>query len=357
MNPEYVSFSLREGSVARAPGAEADGSTRDELLPGEIGEGVDSALAIATRLGLRGLRPGCGKTRELWETLATVAARDLGTARVIEPHLDALAILRQSGVRLPDALSPAANLTWGVFAAERGERLLAEELAGEWRLVGTKAWCSLAGTVDAALVSAWPDSEHRRLFAVLLRQPGVRVEPDAWHARGLAEIPSGPVTFLSVPAIPVGPPDWYLDRPGFSWGGIGVAACWYGGAVGMARTLFAAAKNGEPDPFLSMHVGAVDVLLGNARRSLLEAAEAVDGGGASGAEGRLLAKRVRSTVADSCEQVISRAAHALGPGPLATDAAHSKRVADLELYLRQHHAERDQASLGKELLGSGASPW
>jgi hypothetical protein len=43
---------------------------------------------------------------------------------------------------------------------------------------------------------------------------------------------------------------------------------------------------------------------------------------------------------------------ALGPAPLATDREHAQRVADLTVYLRQHHAERDLARLG-ELDGAG----
>ena len=39
--------------------------------------------------------------------------------------------------------------------------------------------------------------------------------------------------------------------------------------------------------------------------------------------------------------------YALGPAPLALDPVHAARVADLTLYLRQHHAERDLAALGR----------
>ena len=48
----------------------------------------------------------------------------------------------------------------------------------------------------------------------------------------------------------------------------------------------------------------------------------------------------------AAEEVLRRADHGLGPGPLATDEAHARRVADLHLYLRQWHAERDHAALG-----------
>jgi hypothetical protein len=51
------------------------------------------------------------------------------------------------------------------------------------------------------------------------------------------------------------------------------------------------------------------------------------------------------------------AGHAHGPGPLTQEDTHAKRVADLEVYVRQQHAERDDASLGAALVGDGRVPW
>ena len=79
--------------------------------------------------------------------------------------------------------------------------------------------------------------------------------------------------------------------------------------------------------------------------------------GIDGAEAKLLAKRVRGTVARTVDEVLWRAAHALGPAPLAQDEAHAKRVADLALYVRQHHAERDDESLGRLIRRGGSAPW
>jgi hypothetical protein len=39
------------------------------------------------------------------------------------------------------------------------------------------------------------------------------------------------------------------------------------------------------------------------------------------------------------------------------DEEHARRVADLQIYLRQHHAERDTARLGGLLLESEDPPW
>ncbi len=305
------------------------------------------------------LRPGRGVTVRLWEVLATLAASDLAIARAVEPHLDALAILGQARVALPPDLS-APGTTWGVYAAEGpGVRLDAHPTASGWVLDGVKPWCSLAGRLDAALVTAHLPEGGRSLFAVRLHDDGVTVLDEPWASRGLTEIASTGVAFSRVPAVAVGEPGWYLSRPGFWWGGIGVAACWHGGAVGIARRVFEEAVRKPDDRLLSMHLGALDERLEAARLALTHAALVVDAAAAGTAvpDGSVLAKRVRATVARTCEDVLRTAAHALGPAPLAMEPAHAKRVADLEIYVRQHHAERDDASLGAALVDRGSIPW
>ena len=56
------------------------------------------------------------------------------------------------------------------------------------------------------------------------------------------------------------------------------------------------------------------------------------------------------------EEVIARVGNALGPGPLALDREHAQRVADLQVFVRQHHAERDLAALG-ELVTAEDEEW
>lgn len=325
-------------------------------------------------------QPGSGRTVALFDALASVAAADLTAARVLEAHTDALAILQQAPGGLAPANPAAPGLTntgstsWGVFAAEGpGQRVDASRTAAGWQLTGRKPWCSLAGSLSHALVTAHTTPEvgqpaRRRLFAVDLADPGITVQEDAWFATGLVEVTSGPVDFAAVAAVPVGDDGWYLTRPGFSWGGIQVAACWWGGAVGVARHLRRAAEQRgtaqqraaeqrEPDQILLAHLGAVDLALVAAGAALFDAAAAIDRGEAVGDAGALLAARVRGLVARTVDEVLGRVGHALGPAPLALDARHSRRVADLGLYVRQHHAERDDAALGGRLLAGEASPW
>lgn len=306
------------------------------------GEDVDAALGLAREVGGSLPPPGGGATAARFDVLAALGRANLTVARVVEAHCDALAILHEAGDGNTDG-------TWGVFAAEApGARVAATRGPGGWTLSGTKPWCSLADRVEHALVTAFVD-DGRRLFRVALRQPGVRVDaPDGWVSRGLRTVTSTATHFAATPAEPVGDTGWYLTRPGFAWGGVGVAACWYGGAEGVADTLRRVAA-GRSRVLDELHLGAVDVELHAARTALAHAAAVIDAGDV--ADPAVLALRTRSVVAATAERVLYHVAHGLGPSPLTFDADHARQVADLEIYLRQHHGERDLSSLGASLLG------
>lgn len=310
----------------------------------EAGEDVQRGLVLAEQYGRVLPYPGEGATAQRWAALAAVAEQDLTAARILEAHSDALAILHEADLPEPDG-------TWGVFAAEVPGTGLVADHADQITLSGVKPWCSLAGCLDSALVTAYYNGD-RGLYAMSLKHPSVTVDPpERWVARGLRNVTSAAIHLDRTPAEAVGGLGWYLRRPGFAWGGMGVAACWYGGARGLYRTLRAQAT-GASD-IMALHVGVVDVALHAAGATLSTAARAIDAGDATGRAGATLAIRVRSVVADAAERVMQQIGHALGPTPLAFDERHARRVADLELYVRQHHAERDLASLGSELIGTG----
>lgn len=309
---------------------------------------VDASLGLGVRLGDELPLPAAGQTWVLWSSLASLAAIDLTVARVIEPHLDALAILQQAAVDGHPPAPAKSTDTWGVFAAEgAGTRLTAERGAAGWVLNGVKPWCSLASRLDRALITAWVDERQRGLFAIDLHDPGVRVDPTSrWVAHGLPAVTSVGVRFDQVSAAAVGPPGWYLDRDGFAWGGIGVASIWFGGAVGIAERVRAVGR--PPDQIAELHTGQLDVTLWACEQALRAAADQIDSGRTP--PPAVLANRARAVCAQTAEEVLRIADHALGPGPLTTEPDYVQRVSDLRLYVRQHHAERDLAALGRSLI-------
>jgi alkylation response protein AidB-like acyl-CoA dehydrogenase len=360
----------RDGSAGR-PGLTVTGgddpwvATALASTAGESDFGHDAAATLRWCVNLGPDLPvaGSGETRRLWELLAATAFVSVSAARMLEPHLDAVGILHQAGTDIPNGRDPwrvarvgaDATSSWGVYAAEStGMRLEAASVDGEWVLRGTKPWCSLAADVSHALVTAFVDDVQRRLFAVDMRRPEVRVREGEWFARGLPEVVSGPVDFHGAPAAPVGEPGWYLSRPGFAWGGMSVAAAWWGAACGVAGALLEAAASSRADQIALMHLGRVDAALWAARATLAEAADLIDSPTSAAVDGRLLAGRVRETVAAAATLTLAEADAALGPAPLAQNLHHARQVAGLHLYLRQHHGLRDAARIGRLLVSASS---
>ncbi len=338
--PEH---SLFDGGLLDVPLPGVDSVLRRLTEPTD--DRVGAALRAAADVAAVAPLPGEGRTLGRWDLLARLGALDLTTARALEPHLDALAILAAAGRPDLSGLGTGSVDTWGVYAAEGpGVRVTAAgaDDAG-WTVSGHKPWCSLAERLSHALVTAWTGVGSRRLFAVRLHHPGVTPTDGAgWVSRGLADVPSVGIDLDAVPAVPVGADGWYLQRPGFAWGGMGVAACWYGATAAVARRLLPRPGGREPDQVALLHVGTADAELYAARSVLRAAAAAVDGDEA----GARTAYRVRHVVARTAERLIERTARATGPAPLALEDDHSRRVADLTVYVRQEHAERDAAVLG-----------
>jgi alkylation response protein AidB-like acyl-CoA dehydrogenase len=293
--------------------------------------------------------PGGGRTYQRWAVLADLAGEDLSLARLSEGHVDALAILAELG-----AGPPPDQSRWGVWAAQPpGPGLMASRAGDGWRLDGLKHYCSGARSCTHALVTAAaPDGI--RLFAISTED--LAPVAGTWPATGMAGSDTLDVEFTDIAAEPVGEPGGYTARPGFAHGGAGVAACWYGGARAVGQTLLAAAAKRDVGPHALAHLGAIDIALHTARDALELAAAAIDadpGDRDHGGWRRTL--RVRALIEATATEVMARVGRALGAGPLCHDEAHGRRVADLTVYLRQHHAERDLAELGALAAEAGAS--
>jgi len=288
--------------------------------------------------------PASGRTAERWQRLTMLAHDDIVAARIAEAHVDAVAILHELGGKPPDP-----GQLWGVWAAESSDAMLtATEVNGAYTLNGTKVWCSGAGFCTHALVTARLDEKRRGLFAVAVTDTAVKALPSTWWNAGMAGSDTRPVQFSNARAVAVGEPGEYLARPGFWHGAIGVAACWLGGARRVAEPLYRCARVESADAYSLAHLGAVDAALAASDAVLASAAAQIDSDpfDRSGTA-QLLARRVRTVVEHAVDEAITRTGRALGPGPLCQDGRHAQRVADLSIYIRQSHAERDLAELGR----------
>lgn len=311
-----------------------------------------AALNRLVTLGLDRLPlPGHGATLERWRALAAVGAHDLALAKLFEGHTDALAILDEAGVH-----GGADDALWATWCAEPPDARLAlsPDSHGGLRLDGRKAWCSGARDVTHAVVSCWDPDGAAMLAAVDLRQPGVTVTGDGWNAVGMANSGSVDVLFDGVQARVLGGPGFYVERAGFWHGGAGVAACWFGAATHLADALRERVA-GRGDPHRLAQLGEVAVALQGSAALMREAAARIDRTPQANAMADALSARL--SVEASAGLVLRAAGRALGAGPLCKDAALARLYADLPVFMRQSHAERDLEAVGRLVSESGASPW
>lgn len=306
-------------------------------------EGLGQTLRAMVDAGLDQLpHPGSGQTLRRFSHLAQVAGHNLSLCKLFEGHTDALAIIAEL-----DSPAPPAGSTWGMWAAETPTARVQVRQVGEQLLLhGRKAWCSGAAVVSHGLLTAWDEQERQQLVAVSMNQTGVAVTSKGWQAVGMGACGSVEVTFDNTVAVAVGGPGDYLQRPGFWQGGVGIAACWYGAAQRLAEALHEHCGRRE-EPHALAHLGAVDMALHAAATVLRSAARQIDDQPQANAQ--LLARRARAVTEATANEVIHHVGRALGAGPYCQDPHFARLIADLPVYLRQSHAERDLAALGKHV--------
>ncbi|CAN5509959.1 acyl-CoA dehydrogenase [soil metagenome] len=290
--------------------------------------------------------PGTGRTPERHVGLFEIARNDVAVARLAEAHVDAVTILREAG------RAPVAGARYGVWAADTPGTTL--DIDGDHaRLSGTKSFCIGGGLLDRALITV------RAGGSVVLvdvdvdpGQDTVRFDLDAWISPAFATTRTATTTFrshrLDDDAV-IGEPGWYLDRVGFWHGACGPAACWAGGAAGLVDDAIRRASSAD-DPLRDAQVGVLAALRWRMFAVLSQAGREIDNEPDDRSAAHRRALMVRHDVERAATEIIDRYGRLLGPRPLIFDADIVRRVAEVQVYVRQCHAERDLEALGRTVL-------
>jgi alkylation response protein AidB-like acyl-CoA dehydrogenase len=288
--------------------------------------------------------PGQGETATRHLRLMALGREDLELARLGEAHWDAIAILAEAKREYE------VGRIYGVWASEvSGEQLVLNPIGSSFELSGTKRFCSGAGIVTNALVTV-TEPQH---FLVDIKLPpegnGIRFDETDWKTDAFASIHTAKTTFDGLPIHKdqiVGPPRWYLDRVGFWWGACGPAACWAGG--GQALADYALGQQRQ-DAHSLAHLGAMQAAAWELRSCLIQAGHKIDKEANTTLTARIVALTLRHLVEQACTDILRRFARAYGPRPLISDQKIARLYYELDLYLRQSHAERDLEALGRDL--------
>jgi hypothetical protein len=283
--------------------------------------------------------PGGGNTPERLRRIFEAGREDLSLAKLAEAHWDAVAILREAG------REPVAGARYAVWASEiPGRELELTHTSSGSTISGTKQFCSGAGLVDRALLTAGPQSSC--MVEVDLRATPERIDTDdsGWQVDAFRMTQTAALTFRDYPVTPVGEANWYVERPGFWQGACGPAAAWAGGAAGLVDFAMTTRRD---DAHTMAHLGAMQANVW-ATECLLQAAGA-EFDREPKAHAMVRALQVRHLVEQACTDTLRRFARCMGPAPLAKNADIARRYAELDLFLRQSHAERDLEALGRQM--------
>ncbi len=273
--------------------------------------------------------------------LFDVGSVDLTLARLVEGHADAVRILGVAGCAVRPGL-------YGVWASRSAGTGLAATRTGDgWRLTGELRFASGVDVVDRALVTASTDDGGHLLFDVAADR--FRPDRSTWRTPAMDASRSFTVhADLVATEPPVGGPGFYLGRRGFVLGGLGVAAVWAGGARSVADQVATGLRRFSPTAHQLRRLGLMDQQAWQARTVLDHVAELVDGDPDLPPTGPVAA--ARTTVVDACEQVLVEAGRVVGPGGLSTDERLARTLADLTVYVRQHHVDATLEARGRALL-------
>jgi alkylation response protein AidB-like acyl-CoA dehydrogenase len=286
--------------------------------------------------------PGKGQTSTRHDLLLELGRRDLSLARLAEAHWDAVAILADAG------REPEPNVVYGVWASEiPGNGVDVSHAGGGFRVNGTKMFCSGATLVDRALVTVVKPEQLLVDVDLRANTGAIRFDESGWKTQAFSATHTATIAFSETRVSPesiLGHPGFYLDRPGFWHGACGPAACWAGGAAGLVDF---ANKQKRDDPHTTAHLAAMRSSVWALRTFLVNAGQEIDRDPEHRERAQIRALTVRHLVEQACSEILMRFARAYGPYPLAMNEDVAKRRQELDLYLRQSHAERDLEALGR----------
>jgi alkylation response protein AidB-like acyl-CoA dehydrogenase len=303
--------------------------------------------------------PAGGYADEL-ALLRTVARADLGVARILDGHLNAVERLRVHAA--PDlrdqelAAIEAGMLRAGVWGADPDPRAgEGEPAVTDGRVIrGAKTFCSGAGGLDRALVLARlqddVDGPPVAAWVDLTDAARVHVDRDWFRGGGMRSSASHRVVFDAAPVLALfGAPGALLQQPWFARDAVRTAATWAGAADAAADDALARLAGRPQSELSSLAAGRITTWRRTVDLWLAEGARVLSAAPAD-ADAARVAAQLRAALADAIRALLDEAERALGSRPAATGAALDRAARDLRLFLLQHRLEPIVARAGAAAL-------
>ena len=309
----------------------------------EVRSSTEAMRDAVHRLASEHEKVWTGPFPEFANALTELGRVDLCLARLVEGHADALRILEQADAE------PRPGV-YGVWASRSaGTGVAASPLGSGWRLDGELRFASGIDIVDRALLPGWVDADTHLLFDIAAN--GVAADRSTWRTVAMDASRSFTVEVHQAcdQTDVVGRANFYLRRPGFVVGGLGVAAVWVGGAQSVLDQVLAGLGRFQPSAHQLRRLGLMEQAVWVARTTVETTARRLSELATDDvARETTLA---RTAVVAACEEVRAEAERIVGPGGLSGSTQLARTLADLAIFVRQHHVDGALEGLGRGALG------
>ena len=366
-SPKHASATLRQTVATMSDRLVASGMRYDAapFFPRESVESLVEAGLHRTfappESGGEPFEDATAENAALFDVLRGIGRADLSLGRLFEGHVNALKLFAWHG-------SPEQKL-W------LGQKLAEGRLLGVWatepppgvsiedgRLNGRKLFASGAGGLGYAVVTAKTSSGHTQLV-VVAGDDSARADLSGWRVRGMRATVSGSYDLSGLACAPLtllGPPDAYAQEPRFTAGAWRFTAVHLGGIEGLlAETRRSLSEPARADPLQRLKFAEAVVAT---RTAYLWVREASARAAIDSADAPAFAQMTRGVVERAGLDVMELAARMIGTRSAFDGQRIDKIIRDLSLYLRQagpDHA-RDQAAvawLDHDAWGDGDELW
>jgi alkylation response protein AidB-like acyl-CoA dehydrogenase len=299
---------------------------------------------IPKRFGSPGIGFGTIGTIALFDLLRTLGRGNLAVGRIFEGHVNALKLIFLFGNEAQSRLATEdvrAGHLFAIWNAEQGDGVRLSNVPAA-KLAGTKVFCSGAGYVTRALITASTSDGVRMLLIPM--QPVARVGSSNLKLHGMRAAQTGVVPFDGVAVSAgsaIGEPGDYTREPTFSAGAWRTLAVILGGIDALMdetqRQLIS--RDRHKDPHQLSRMGRILIARESARLWIRRAACIAENDKRSTAAITGYVNLARTATESAALDVICLIQRTLGLAAFLQANPVERLMRDLATYLRQPAAD------------------
>ena len=310
----------------------AEGLDRDSVFPSEEIDRLRHAGGLSPRLPVADF----AATEALASLLSLVGQGNLSVGRILEAHLNALHLI----ARFYTVTKPSDDGLYGLWVTDPpADGLRMRRIGNRIRLSGGKQFCSGAGHVTAALVTARDEDGDTRML-VLPLGIGETVTPLPAPLQGMRAAVTGAVDFTGCETSAenlLGQAGDYLREPDFSAGAWRGSAVALGGLIALVEQAAGQLRQtGRLDnPHAQARLGEAIMAREASRMWVLAAARTAENSAADTAHRVAAAGLARIAVETACLDAMRLLQRSLGLSAFRLGNPIELICRDLSTYLRQ----------------------